>query len=84
MHAGKTARAGGGGAVVDVDPEENGVVVASAAQCAARCHRDLGCDCVVFRRADTTCWKRRGCVPSAFDADAATDVYVRPWPAVRQ
>ena len=87
LHAGKTATSAGGGnkgAVADVDATAAGVIVASADQCVARCHRDLGCDCVVFRRADKTCWKRRGCVPSEFEADAATDVYLRPWPTVRR
>ena len=46
--------------------EGNGVTVASAEQCVARCHSDWSCDCVVFKRSNNKCAKRRGCEPSEF------------------
>ena len=59
--------------------DEQGVTVSSSEQCTKRCQSDWSCDCVVFRRSDKKCWKRRDCAPSRFKQDSAMDVYVRPW-----
>lgn len=77
LHAKKNAYSGNGAEEYDAD----GAQVASSEQCMARCHRDWSCDCVVFHRSDSMCYKRRKCDASQFDSDSSYDVYIRPWDA---
>ncbi len=56
-----------------------GVEVFSSTQCLDRCQADWSCDCVVYSPSESTCWKRKNCQPSAFDADPGYDVYLRLW-----
>ena len=59
------------------------LLVRSAAQCMRRCHADLGCDCVAFQSANSTCWKLRGsrsCDPGRFVAEEQGRIMlVRRW-----
>ena len=51
-----------------------GFDVLSADQCMKKCQSDWSCNCVVFRRRDSKCWKNRNCVPSSFIDDQTKDV----------
>uniref|UniRef100_A0A7S3Q1S6 Uncharacterized protein n=1 Tax=Chaetoceros debilis TaxID=122233 RepID=A0A7S3Q1S6_9STRA len=72
----KNAYDGSGGVEIDV----NGVNVLTFLQYQDRCQSDWSCECVVFSRSDSMCWKRSQCVDSEFDnGDGDYDVYMRQW-----
>lgn len=73
-YGGSKRNGGSGGMEIDT----NGVSVQTILQCQDRCQSDWSCDCVVYRRSDSMCWKRRQCVVSEFDnGDGDYDVYMR-------
>lgn len=72
----KNAYDGSGGIEIDV----NGVNVLTFLQCQDRCQSDWSCECVVYSRSNSMCWKRSQCVVSEFDSgDGDYDVYMRQW-----
>ncbi len=74
----KNAYEGSGG--TEIGGDNGGVTVLSHVQCMDRCQSDWSCECVVYSRSDSMCWKRSKCVPSNFDeGDNQYDVYVRRW-----
>ena len=64
------------GALLEIDLD--GISVSSAMQCVARCHSDWSCDCAVYDKVNSECWKKRGCVSANFYVLTGFDVYVRP------
>ena len=74
-YTGRNAYAGHGGTEIDT----SGVTVLSSAQCIDRCDSDWSCECVVFSKSDSKCWKRGICDLGNFDSDENYDVYMRQW-----
>ena len=73
-HGGSKRNGGSGGIEIDA----NGVSTQSHLECQDRCQSDWSCDCVVYRRSDSTCWKRSQCTVSKFGkGDGDYDVYMR-------
>jgi len=73
-HGGSNRNGGSGGIEIDA----NGVSTQTHLECQDRCQSDWSCDCVVYRRSDSTCWKRSQCTVSKFGKeDGDYDVYMR-------
>merc|ERR1719352_94609 len=66
----------GHGALHDLDSDADVPGGLTEAQCQQRCDEDLACGCVTHRRSDGACWKRAGCMASAFNPAEGFTVYV--------